>query len=126
MYPAGMLRTKPVRPYRNFAHFVDKQTWFGSVTGQYPCLTCHGLGWHYDPNDPPCSVEGNRNRATVICPVCKGTKQGSQKACRQGYRAAIARYQAQASEYKRLVQARKEALSLLTEKQIQALKELGL
>ena len=126
MYPYGMFRIKPVRSYRNFADFVYKQSLFRRTDGKYPCLACLGRGWTYDANDPPDPVEGSSNRRTIPCSACKGSGEGTQKACRQAYKEAVARFQAKASEYKRLVKARKEALNLLTQEQIQAIKELGL
>jgi len=125
-YTAGWRRTKPTRPYKNLADFVQKHNWLGQPRGKYPCLACRARGWNYDETDPPCPVEGNRGRRIIDCTACGGTGAGPKEACRKAYKEAIANFHAEAHEYKALVQARKEALSLLTKRQIQALQELGL
>jgi hypothetical protein len=42
--------------------------------GAFPCLTCDGDGWMWDPNDPPCPIEGNKMRDKIRCPKCLGKK----------------------------------------------------
>jgi hypothetical protein len=123
-YTAGWRRTKPTRPYKNLADFVAKHG-CGQPRGKYPCLACRGRGTIYDPEDPPCPIEGNRYRREILCTACGSSGQGTREACRQAYKAAIERFHAEAHEYKALVQKRKEALAGLTQEEIQALRELG-
>ena len=44
---------------------------------EYKCLECAGTGRIYDPNDPPCIIEGNKLRNRIQCPRCKGNKLGT-------------------------------------------------
>lgn len=39
----------------------------------WPCPDCSGKGWIYDPNDPPCPIEGNKCRDRLKCIHCKAT-----------------------------------------------------
>ena len=123
-FAAGCRRTRPVRPYRNLEAFLKSHG--ASEQFPYPCLTCRGRGTVYDPQDPPCRVEGNRNRNTIPCAACGGSGKGTKEACRKAYKAAIARFHEEAKAYNHLVQVRTVALIGLTEEQIHALKELGL
>ena len=85
----GWLRTKPARPYNNLADFVEKNSWFRTdkyTARKWPCLECRGRGWVYDPEDPPCPVEGNRDRRTLKCITCGGTGEGTKAACIKAYR----------------------------------------
>src|SRR5271166_1261865 len=123
-YTAGWRRTKPKRPNKHLADFVQKHG-CGQPPGKYPCLACRGRGIVYDPADPPCPVEGNRGRRTIACTACGGSGESTQEACRKAYKDAIARFHAEAHDYKALVKIRQEALASLTKEQVQALKELG-
>ena len=118
------MRRKPERPARSLRDFVNRLNRSG-LDIEWPCLTCYGHGWLYDPKDPPCPVEGNRNRRALRCDACNGTGAGSKTACKEAYRKAIAEYEAEKRRYEGLIQTRKEALKRLTKRQIEALKELG-
>ena len=125
----GWLRTKPARPYNNLADFVEKNSWFRTdkyTARKWPCLECRGRGWVYDPEDPPCPVEGNRDRRTLKCITCGGTGEGTKAACIKAYREAIQRFKAEADDYKRLSQVRKELQEGLSQEQIRAIRELGI
>lgn len=41
--------------------------------GEWPCGHCDGRGTIYDPDDPPCIVEGDKMRRRIQCPQCHGT-----------------------------------------------------
>ena len=43
------------------------------VRGEWPCGHCDGRGTIYDPDDPPCIVEGDKMRRRIQCPQCHGT-----------------------------------------------------
>ena len=76
-------RTRPRRSYKNFGLFCLAH---GSSFGNpYPCLACRGQGTVYDPEDPPCPVEGNKYRRTIRCAACGGRGKGTKEACRQAY-----------------------------------------
>ena len=124
------MQARPQRPYRNLAEFCAKRAWPGrrAVPGEtfYPCLTCLGRTWVYDPHDPPCPVEGNKMRNTLQCEACGGTGRSSREACSAAYRKVIAEWKEKATRYDRLAALRKEALSRLKPDHVVALKELGL
>lgn len=123
---------KPNRPYRTFAHFIDVIAWaeLGSWTsrrpGKWPCLTCHGHGWTYDPCDPPCPVEGNQYRLRLKCPSCKGSGEGPKEACRQAYQAILDDYQRKLRAYRQLLALKKQALQKLTKEERTAIATLGI
>ena len=119
------MRERPKRPARSLRDFARRCN-YGVGSAEWPCLVCHGLGWEYDPADPPCPVTGNQHRRAIRCPVCQGSGAGSKKACQEAYRQALEEYRAKKREYERLGEIRKAALRRLTKEQIQALKELGL
>ena len=123
-YTAGWRRTKPKRPYKHLADFVQKHG-CGQPPGKYPCLACRGRGTVYDPEDPPCPVEGNRGRRTVACTACGGSGEGTREACRQACRKTVEAYRQEKAEYDRLVCLRHEAIQRLTKDEIAALRELG-
>jgi hypothetical protein len=50
-----------------FNHIIDEE-------GRCVCPECDSSGRIYDPNDPSCSIEGNKMRNIIICPLCKGEK----------------------------------------------------
>lgn len=122
-FTTGWRRIKPRRPYANFRLFCLAHG--GDSTCPYPCLACRGRGNVFDPADPPCPIEGNRYRRTVLCAACGGSGQGTKKACQDAYRDAIQTFQAEKEEYNRLVRARQQALKRLTDEEIKALRELG-
>jgi len=119
------VRIRPVRPYRSLDDFRAKHTRFNLRPAVWPCLDCRGLGGVYDPDDPPCPVEGDRYRRIIRCEACRGTGEGTKAACHQAYKAAVAAYHEEAREFNALAQIRKEALRILTKEQIHALRELG-
>lgn len=43
----------------------------------YTCYSCTGSGRIYDPDDPPCSYEGNKLRRTFKCQTCNGSGYGN-------------------------------------------------
>ena len=123
-FTTGFRRTRPRRSYQNFGAFCRAHgTSFGNP---YPCLACRGQGTIYDPNDPPCPVEGNRHRRTIRCAACGGSGKGTKEACRQAYQKLVEAYQAERREYDRLARCRKDAIARLTKDETHALRELGL
>jgi len=40
----------------------------------YPCRACRGLGYYYDPDDPPDPVEGYKLVRRLTCKTCQGKK----------------------------------------------------
>ena len=68
-------REKPKRPYANLLDFASRGLWWDSkrLGHVWPCMTCKGKGWDYDPNDPPCPIEGNKMRDRLRCSTCSGT-----------------------------------------------------
>lgn len=43
----------------------------------YKCLRCRGKGTIYDPNDPPCPIEGYKMVSRIACPNCEGSGEGT-------------------------------------------------
>ena len=116
-------RTRPRRSSKNFGLFCLAHG--GSLGNPYPCLACRGQGAVYDPEDPPCPVEGNKYRRTIRCTACGGSGKGTREACRQACRKTVEAYRQEKAEYDRLVCLRHEALQRLTKDEIAALRELG-
>ena len=117
-------RIRPRRSYKNFgafcrAHGADERN-------RYPCLACRGDGTVYDPTDPPCPVEGNKYRRTILCAACGSSGRGTKEACRQAYQKIVEEYRQEKSDFDRLAGLRREALQRLTKEEIQALRELGI
>jgi hypothetical protein len=125
-YP-GIHRTAPRRPYANLEVFRSAHSVrpFSPATF-WPCLGCRGNGTIYDPNDPPCPVDGDKWRNRITCPDCGGNGRGTRAACLQAYRATIEKWRQEIEEYKVLIKAKTEALQILTDEQVKALRELGL
>ena len=65
-------------------------------------------------------------RYEIVCPDCNGTGNGPRAKVIEAYRKAVEEFKAEKREYEELVQARKEAIAILTGRQVQALKELGI
>jgi hypothetical protein len=42
-------------------------------TKGWPCHNCNGRGSYFDPDDPPCPIEGNKCRRIIKCFSCKTT-----------------------------------------------------
>ena len=79
-FSTGWKHVKPVRPYRSLQEFATKQHWLGLYPAdKWPCLACSGRGWNYDPQDPPCPVEGNRDRRTSPAPPAEAPAKGRRK-----------------------------------------------
>ena len=74
---------RPQKPYESLEEFrregfllCEPQR---SDSNFWPCTLCNGKGWVYDPDDPPCVVEGNKLRNRLKCQLCKGTSKGSKE-----------------------------------------------
>lgn len=129
--PTLVQRWVPIRqkrPYKSLAEFCEKQGCLGRKLdhGEYPCLTCRGRRWVYDPNDPPCPIEGNKMRNTLKCDACAGTGRSTRKACAAAYQKVIDEWKKEVTEYDRLEALRKSAIEKLTADEIHAIQELGL
>lgn len=108
----------PKRPYKNFAEFCARYLGAERVArGQCPCLVCYGREW--------VPVEGKPKKCEA-CEACKGTGQGTYKACIDKYREKIGRWEVQVVLYKTNVGRRLNALAKLTDNEIAALKDLGI
>ncbi len=129
---ADLNMRKPVRPYRTIEEFKVKHYWpNGAFKKQYekdptvwPCVRCGGGGWYYDPNDPPCPIEGNKCRDTLTCECCKGDGCGPKAPVVVGYKQSVEGWKAKLKEWREL---REAYLSIqLTEIQFKALTRFGL
>lgn len=72
----------------------------------WACRACKGCGTVWDPNDPPCPIEGNKMRGRIKCPECGGTGEGS----REEYREAL---KMRREEYKTRLEGYKEQQALI-------------
>lgn len=131
-YSGRWVRTKPKRPYRSLAEFRDRTLWtsgarkfFSENRNRWPCLACQGIGTIYDPNDPPCPVEGNKLRNRIACPKCGGSRCIDKREFSAAYHEAINEYLKEKDEYESLVKAKKVAIKKLTDREVQALRVLG-
>lgn len=131
-YDSRWVRTKPERPYRSLADFRAKLIWtsggekfFKEHPAKWPCLQCRGIGRIYDPNDPPCPIEGNKQRDRITCPDCGGSRCCTHTVFAEAYRKIIDKYLQEKDEYEALVKAKKIALSKLSDLERKALSELG-
>jgi hypothetical protein len=123
-------RERPRRPYGNLGEFLNKrfslfQTWVKRHGWPWPCLACNGAGRIWDPSDRSASFLASLRKYTP-CEACKGTGEGTRKACYEAYRKAINGWQAEAEEYDRLKALKREAIERLSYDEIEALRELGI
>lgn len=89
--------------------------------GNWPCPQCNGLGRDWDPDDPPCIIEGNKMRNRITCPHCKGTCVTSRSEWQRMRDAAVARYNADARERRAQRAVMRQALDKLTPEEAAAL-----
>lgn len=89
--------------------------------GNWPCPQCDGLGRDWDPDDPPCPIEGNKMRNRITCPRCKGTRVTTRSEWQQMRDAAVARYNADARERMAQRAVMRQALDKLTTEEAAAL-----
>lgn len=109
------MRFPPVRPYKNFGAFCLDN---GSDTGRpYPCLVCQGRGRITVLKEPS-------SFTAILCPICKGTAEGTKEACHKEYQRLNRAYLKEKADYQRLVRLRRQALGKLTKDQRTAIKEL--
>jgi len=107
---------KPERPYKNFDQYMQKvrTDYWNKTKSDYPCLNCLGEGFVYDPNDPPCPVEGNKLRNVIHCPTCKGTGSTLKAVHEYVYKNAISEWEKRAKEFNTKCAIMKNALAKLT------------
>lgn len=89
--------------------------------GDWPCPQCNGLGRDWDPDDPPCPIEGNKMRNRITCPRCNGTRVTTRSEWQQMLDAAVARHNADARERMTQRAVMRQALDKLTAEEAAAL-----
>jgi hypothetical protein len=52
----------------------------------FQCLVCSGSGRVYDPDDPPCPIEGNKCRRIIACSACGKSGEGKESEWRRWYK----------------------------------------
>lgn len=115
---------KPIRKYKNLQEYNDGRS-LTCKKHKWPCLACDGYGRIYDPDDPPCPIEGNKMRNKLKCQICSGTGAGTKEEVMQEYKEYIKNFKLQLSKYNELLKHKKSALKKLTQQEIKALKNLG-
>lgn len=61
---------------KSYIEFVADSVYGWDFRKGLPCPCCRGRGWLYDPNDPPCPIEGNKMRDRIKCQKCVGNGRG--------------------------------------------------
>lgn len=61
----------PKKHYKNLREFISFIVKPYNLKHEYPCPECFGYGKVYDPDDPPCPVEGNKMQDRIACPKCE-------------------------------------------------------
>jgi hypothetical protein len=124
-------RVAPKRPYQSLADFRNRTLYFDEQffeenPNKWPCLECKGVGTIYDPNDPPCPVEGNKMRDRIKCPRCGGCRHIPKEEFAKAYREIINEYLEEKAEYQALVKAKRSGLKKLTKAERDAIASLGI
>lgn len=91
---------RPKRPYKNFeAYMQDRRGLMWNQDIEWPCPECRAHGRIYDPRDPRCPVEGNKNRNTITCPRCRGTRSVEKELYKKWYAGHLAKWKKEVEEY---------------------------
>lgn len=97
---------KPKKDYNSFMDFYNKEIHSWRFSGKnltdniYPCLNCNGCGIIYDPDDPPCIIEGNKLRNRIKCTRCLGSKIGYIDEWKRLYKIRVDYYNNNYKKYK--------------------------
>lgn len=116
----------PKRPHKNLEEFRQKSIGiykFREDVGFWPCLKCNSYGRIYDPNDPPCPIEGNKLRNRIKCQLCNGTGRGDRRVLVEEYRNDIREWRVRLNRWRADFKAWKQLR--LTSEQIRVLREFG-
>jgi len=125
-------KKKPVRPYKSFADYTQWVWGHKGYSGynvrrlsggEWPCIFCGGNSTIYDPDDPPCPIEGNKMRDRIKCPSCNGTGKGNKEVHQKTYKETVNRYKRDMEQYKLNVEAVKSGLEKLTDIEYRAIGE---
>lgn len=82
--------------------------------GEWPCGHCDGRGTIYDPNDPPCPIEGNKMRGRVTCTRCGGSGYGERSYWEGSWGRAIALFSKASADHDWTRAVMRQALDKLT------------
>ena len=99
---------------------------YGSVRdmladGKWPCPLCDGRGKIYDPDDPPCIIEGDKMRNRITCPRCCGSGRGEHDWWEQRWQTERAENMAKVSAFESVRAVMRQALAKLTAEEAAAL-----
>jgi len=89
--------------------------------GDWPCQGCDGRGTIYDPNDPPCPIEGNKMRGRVTCTRCGGSGYGERSYWEGSWGRAIALFAKASADHDLTRAVMRQALDKLTAEEAAAL-----
>lgn len=104
-----MIEAKSVLEYR-MAHKLMPSM----ESNLWPCMLCDGRGKVYDPNDPPCPIEGNKMRSRIPCTKCNGTGKGTKKEWAESFRRSrnhARKIREESTRRKRMLRSIKESLT---------------
>ena len=119
---------RPTRPYKNLEDFRQNVTYNSSrfPPGIYPCLKCKGGGTIYDPDDPPCPVEGNKMRNRIACPSCDRSGVTTKAVHQEAYKSIIDKWKKEVKEFDLIKSIYDSVIRKLTKEEIKALKYFGI
>lgn len=89
--------------------------------GEWPCVHCDGRGTIYDPDDPPCIIEGDKMRNRITCPRCCGSGRGEHDWWEQRWQTERAENMAKVSAFESVRAVVRQALAKLTTEEAAAL-----
>jgi hypothetical protein len=114
-YPAPLSKLT-FNNFLYFNHIIDEE-------GKCVCTECDGDGLIWDPNDPPCIIEGNKLRNSIKCPLCKGEKYAERfkSNWKHVFDSSVSEHKKRETREKERTKIRKTALKKLTKKEIEVL-----
>lgn len=121
---------KPKRPFKNIEEFrrhiaaYGKRKLFENNASLYPCIDCDAKGWIYDPDDPPCRIEGNKMRDKIKCLRCAGSSVMLGKDFRVAYKELIEQWKKEIIKWKKfqlILKSAKKKMAILTKAEKDAL-----
>lgn len=95
-------------------------------TMAYPCRKCRGSRRMYDPNDPPCPIEGYKMVGRVNCDKCNGTGESTSKDWRDYRKKLMQEYRTRLHEWRILTAVYKDLKQKLSGLDKQALRLFGI
>jgi hypothetical protein len=90
----------------------------------WPCLRCNGYGRIYDPNDPPCPIEGNKMCDRITCTKCGGNGESTRKEWAERWKEYLKEYKKRVDQWRHEKSTLSAILSKLTTEEYELLRDL--